>query len=950
MATPTAATLLERERELVEVDGALTAAARGHGQLVLVEAPAGLGKTSLLRAAAEAAAGAGFTCLRARATELERDFAYGCVRQLLEPAVASLSEDDRARLFEGAAVLSKPLFAPTGGPQSMPSGDGSFAMLHGLYWLLNNLADEGPVALLVDDLQWSDTESLRFLNYLAPRLDGLPLAVLAATRSGEKDTADVARLAAGPETTVLRPEPLTTEATATLCEQRLGAEVALEFSGACGEATGGNPFYLEALLREASEQGFSTDSGEVERVRGIGPAAVARAVLLRLSGRPAAATALVHAVAVLGDGASLAEAAELAGLAKEEAVDAADLLVALAILRPAADLEFAHPIIREAVHADIGPGERARAHARAVGILAASGAADERIAAQIAAAEPAGDAERVELLRRVAKDALLRGAPAAAFAWLDRALAEPPPSERRGVVLFELGSAALRAGRREAVDHLTGAVELIEEPGLNAKAVKQLAHALTQAGDADRAVKAIGSAVEVLERRDREQALLLEAELAFHAHHASLETRAPVARRLERHGDLAGDTPGERLVLASLACERARHAESATEAMAYLEDALAGWRSVGDLQLGMAGLLYDLTIGLLAADALDDADAILDKALADTRAQGSIPELAYATCWRGWVSLRRGDIGTAEADARTALELLTAHRLLGIRFALGLLIQALVEEGEPVAAERALRESGLGDEIPPSRASNYLLEARGLLRVAQGRADEGLDDLLEFGRRDERWGSANPLASRWRSGASLALALVGDNERADQMAEDDLERARRWGTARGIGIALRAGALAEGGPAGTARLREAAEVLRDSPARLEQARALTDLGAALRRANQRAEARPPLQEGLELAERCSARALAKRARTELRAAGGRSSDPESTGLQQLTASERRVAELAAQGHSNPQIAQALFVTRKTVETHLGHVYRKLDVAGRTGLPRALAEPHPQTGP
>jgi DNA-binding CsgD family transcriptional regulator len=150
-------------------------------------------------------------------------------------------------------------------------------------------------------------------------------------------------------------------------------------------------------------------------------------------------------------------------------------------------------------------------------------------------------------------------------------------------------------------------------------------------------------------------------------------------------------------------------------------------------------------------------------------------------------------------------------------------------------------------------------------------------------------------------------------------------------------------------PPGPARLREAAEVLRDSPARLEQARALTDLGAALRRANQRAEARPPLQEGLELAERCSARALAKRARTELRAAGGRSSDPESTGLQQLTASERRVAELAAQGHSNPQIAPALFVTRKTVETHLGHVYRKLDVAGRTGLPRALAEPHPHAG-
>jgi DNA-binding CsgD family transcriptional regulator len=930
----------------VEVDSALTEAERGRGRLVLVEAPAGLGKTSLLRAALEAAAAAGFTCLRARATELERDFAYGCVRQLLEPVVASLSEAEREPLFEGAAVLAKPLFTPTGGAQSMPSGNGSFAMLHGLYWLVNNLSDEGPVAMLVDDLQWSDTESLRFLNYLAPRLDGLPLAVLAAMRSGEKDKPDLARLAAGPEATVLRPEPLSTEATATLCEQKLGAGVAPEFSGACREVTGGNPFYLEALLREAGEQGFSAGSEEAGRVRDLGPAAVARAVVLRLSGRPQAATALVHAVAVLGDGASLSEAAELAGLAKDEAVVAADLLVALAILRPAEGLEFAHPIIREAVRADIGPRERASAHTRAAGILAAGGASDERVAAQIAAAEPAGDAERVELLRRVAADALRRGAPAAAFAWLERALAEPPPAELRGAVRFELGSSALRAGRHEAVDHLSEAIELIDDPVLHARAVKQLAHALTQSGSADQAVGAIESAIEALEPRDRERALLLEAELAFHAHHASLESRAPVVRRLERHGDLAGDTPGEQLVLASLACERARHTDSAGQALEHLEGALAGWRAAGELQLSMSGLLWDLTIGLLAADALDDAAAILGKALVDTRAQGSIPELAYATCWRGWVSLRRGDVGAAETDARTALELLTAHRLLGIRFALGLLIQALIEADEQTAAERALRESGLGDEIPPSRASNYLLEARGLLRLAQGRADEALDDLLEFGRRDERWGSANPLASRWRSSASLALALMGDGDRAVQMAAEDLERARRWGTARGIGVALRAGALVEGGPSSIERLREAADVLAGSPARLEQARALIELGAARRRANQRVDARPPLQEGVELAERCSARALAKRARTELRAAGGRSSDPESTGLQQLTASERRVAELAAEGHSNPQIAQALFVTRKTVETHLGHVYRKLDVAGRTGLPRALVEPHP----
>jgi predicted ATPase len=160
----TATTLLERERELSELGQLLSEAQRGRGQVVLVEAPAGLGKTSLLRAASEKAAETGFSCLRARASELERDFAYGCVRQLLEPAVARASEPECDRLFEGAAALSSPLFDRLGAQQGPPSGDRSFSMLHGLYWLANNLSDEGPVALSVDDLHWSDTESRGFVN------------------------------------------------------------------------------------------------------------------------------------------------------------------------------------------------------------------------------------------------------------------------------------------------------------------------------------------------------------------------------------------------------------------------------------------------------------------------------------------------------------------------------------------------------------------------------------------------------------------------------------------------------------------------------------------------------------------------------------------------------------------------------------------------------------------
>ena len=945
-----AATLLEREFELAALGRALTEAQRGRGQVVVIEAPAGIGKTSLLRAATETAAAAGFTCLRARASELEHDFAYGCVRQLLEPAVVRVSGPERDRLFDGAAALSTPLFAPHGVARSSPPADSSFSVLHGLYWLLDNLTAGGPVVLSIDDAQWADPESLRFLNYLAPRLDGLPLAVLASTRGAENVTTDLARLAAGPETEVLRPGPLSVAATITLCERTLGAVVAPEFAAACREATGGNPFFLEALLHEVSEQGLSPGAREAARVRGIGPAAVARAVLLRLSGAPAAAGALVRAAAVLGDGAGLAEAAGLAELPGDEVARAADLLVALAILQRVDPLQFAHPIVREAVYADIGPRARAQAHAHAARFLAATGAAEERIAAQIAEAEPLGDSGRVGLLRRVAADALARGAPAAAAAWLGRALAEPPSPEARGEVLLELGSAELRLAAPEAVDHLAAAVELILEPELLSTSVRLLANARTMSGDADAAVGALESVIEVVEPADRELALLLEAELVAHAQQAGREARAPAARRLERHRGLGGSTPGERLVLASLAFERARASESADDAAACIEQALAGGRLLGEQDLDVAGTFYLLMVGLAATEALELASACWDQAFADADRRGSIPALAFVLAHRGRVSMRRGAVARAETDARTALELLTAHDIpLGSDLALAVLIEALVEGDEVDAAELALRTHGPGEDIRPGMPSNPLLEARSLLRLAQGRTQEGADDLIEFGRRDALWGGANALASRWRSHASLALAALGDRPRALRMALDDLGRARRWGAATGIGVATRANALVDGGAPTVDRLREAADVLAGSPARLEHARALTDLGAALRRANRRAEARPVLQEGLDLAGRCGARAVAGRARAELGAAGGRSSDPAGTGVQRLTASERRVADLAAEGHSNPEIAQALFVTRKTVETHLGHIYRKLDISGRAELGRALADPESTAG-
>jgi DNA-binding CsgD family transcriptional regulator len=930
VATRTAsAGLLERDVELAALEDALAAAREGRGGIVVVDAPAGLGKTTLLKAAARSAADAGFNCLNARASELERDFAYGCVRQLLEPTVAGAG-DERDRLFGGAAALARPLFEPIEAARPASPLDNAFGVLHGLYWLVNNIAADSPVALVVDDLHWADVESLRFLSYMAPRLDGLPVAVLASARPGEGDTEELARLAAVPEATVLRPAPLSDAATLALCAERLGGEVAPEFAHACREATGGNPFFLEALLREAREQKFATDKRAAANVRRIGPASVARAVRLRLAGRGQAAGALVDAVAVIGDGARVGEAAGVAGVDETEAARIADLLVALAILKPADRLEFAHPIIREAIYGGIGPAERGRAHARAARILTERQASDERIAAQVAAAEPAGDPDRVDLLLRVASHALCRGAPTAAVAWLRRALAEPPLPDSRADVVFELGCAEQRLGDPGAAAHLIEAVDLISDPEWLTRAARRLALALTMSGDPNAALAALESALADVEQTDRESALILESEIHAHAQQADLGAREPAARRVQRHSDLRGDTPGERLVLAAQAFEQALKCESAGESVSHLEPALAGGLLLAEQELDAPGPFFHLILGLLAAEALDVADAALDQGLALARERGSIPGLAYVAFYRARVGLRRGDLARAETEARTAVELLEAHRIpFGLVSARALVVEALIGQGDLAEAERTLDPEAT--------------EAQTLLYLAQGRAREGYESAARFGPLFERWGLANPLSFRWRSHAAPALFALGDHEAARRLAAEDLDRARRWGAPGGLGLALRTVALlAEGGPSPDG-LGGAVEVLEGAPNRLEQARALTDLGAALRSDNRRADARKVLERAAGVASRCGARGLADRARDEIQAAGGRWSDPFGEGVAQLTASERRVAELAAAGQSNPEIAQTLFVTRKTVETHLGRVYRKLDIAGRGELAGALPD-------
>jgi DNA-binding CsgD family transcriptional regulator len=234
------------------------------------------------------------------------------------------------------------------------------------------------------------------------------------------------------------------------------------------------------------------------------------------------------------------------------------------------------------------------------------------------------------------------------------------------------------------------------------------------------------------------------------------------------------------------------------------------------------------------------------------------------------------------------------------------------------------------------------------VRIETGSPGRGVEELLQVGETVRLLPFDNPGTAPWRSWAAEGLRLLDRNDEARVLAADELALARRWGDPQIIGAALRVLGLVEGGRAGIGLLREAVEVLAGSQARLEHARALVDLGAALRRTNQRIEARERLREGVDLALRSGAFRLAGRANDEIAATGARPRKVLQTGLDALTTSERRVGQLAADGMTNKEIAQTLFVTIKTVEVHLSHAYRKLEISSRAQLQTALLTPAPNS--
>jgi DNA-binding CsgD family transcriptional regulator len=936
--------LLEREAEIAALDQALAAAVAGQGSVVAIEGPPGIGKSRLVASAVELARARDMYTLSVRATELERSYPYGIVRQTADSVTLDKSDEERSALFTGAAKLALPILDPASA-EEIDSPELMYQRLHGLYWVTANLAREQPLLITIDDAQWADEASMAAQRFLSLRIADLPMVLVLGVRTVEvgQIAVPLAELLADPATVSIRPGPLSAEGAQARIEALLGSSDPA-FAAACHHATGGNPFLLEQLVSEVRAEGIEPTEASAERVASLGPDTVRASVLLRLERLPSAGGPVARALAILGEhDVTVRDVATLAGVSEEDAAEALAELERAGLVSGSPHLRFTHPILRAAIEDDMPVVERSLAHEQAARMLADRDADPVAVAAHLLVCEPGqGDWARA-VLRRAARRAEALGDPSAAVRYLERAVTEHPDDGEVGEVLFELGLAAAHAGRADAAEHLERAAEARGPTRLRALHWTAVLHLV--AGRASQAADVLEGALADVHEESEAAKPLLETLIA-----AGLES-ASVRKRLDDlldHLVPPSGTPQtdfERFTLIALAFVAVVDKGDAARATELVHRALrieehGYYESVMRASVGRPMPAFVLSL----VDRLDESEAILDGLVRAGRDYGDRSAVGVFLAERSWIRLRAGNVEGAEADAAEALRIAReATRARGhAPVAAATAVLAGLERERPLDELEAVLTG-----LPPAGDSDTVVQddlslARSALLLASGDARGAADAALALDR-EFAWGCGCPSLLAWRSAAALALSQLGEDERALELAREELRLAEVLGAPRAVGIAQRTVALVGPADEREAALEAAVATLEGGIARLELARATCDLGAELRRRGERTAARDALRRAHTLATECGATRLANRARDELGRSGARLIREPATGVEALTPSEVRVAELAAEGLTNREVAQSLFVSEKTVETHLGRVYRKLDIKSRHALPGALAE-------
>lgn len=924
-------TLLERGAETASIEAALTQSFAGSGLVLMIEGPAGIGKSALLDLARDRAEREGALVLTARGGPVERELPFGVTRELFEPVIGLETNAGRRELLAGGARHAALVL----GSQGEGPGD-PLAPIQGLFWLVVRLAQDRPAVLIVDDAHWADVQTLRFLHYLARRVQDVPVLAVLGVRTGEADEPreiEAMRL----ESKLAHPQPLTAAAIGEIVRDVLGDRANPGLVNACTEVTAGNPFLLREVLRTAEQEAHGDDIAGA--IRKLGPESVARYALVRLARFGDDAVALAKSIAILGGSPQLRQAAALAALEPDAAARICDRLREAEVLAPGRPIQFVHPLVRMAIYREHSEEECSAAHRRAAEVLADAGSSAREVAPHLLACAPNGDPWVVAKLGEATWDAVASGAFDSARSYLERALREPPEDDVP--LLHALGRCMLPTDAVAAAEVMLDAAEKAQDR-TKVRLLRDAGLARFLAGDFPGATDCYEAVLNNLGDHEDEQRLIITA-----IHHLTAATgrgadpeRTRTLERVVARTD--SSTPGGSHIRQALAvdlCVQCARVGRVVDLASSFTD------EVWDFRTPIPTAACRL---LVWCGRWDESAERFGHYLGQADGLGSTIGVGYLSSLLAEALRAAGRLQESEARARLAVEIASASPATQTnpdREGKVNLISTLLAAGDLEAAAEVAETTDLSrGALDQFTGYPWPLEARGLLRLAQGDLEGAVDDLLLLGEGLENLGFLNPAISPWRQEAAPALTALERTGEARDLVEVAEERARSFGAAHSIGIVLRARAMTEPRQRQIRTLEESAICLEESGPPHELARTLVELGAALRRDGRRSDSREPLRRALELAHLAGARGTEARAREELAAAGSRPRSVFRTGVDSLTASELRSARLAAAGLSNLEIAQRLFITRKTVEKHLSNSYTKLEISSREELADALGEP------
>ena len=923
------ARLHERERLLSELSALLAPDSEPHLSAVLLEGRRGSGRTSVLDALNAAAGRRDWIVMRAAGSDLEAAARLSVVRELFE----SLGPTDHTSIASLWRVIEDEQDAPSNQP--VPT-----TLLRAVDDAFDEITTGHPLLVVLDDAQWADPGSVQVLCHLAHHRSGHPIRLLVASTGTGKISALIDRIALEPRAVSRTLLPLSPEGTRAMLAAVLGRPPSDAVVATSHELTGGVPGLLHALAVELGRDGAFAPPYDTTVLQTFAPAATVREVRVQLAPLDQLSRALLEALAVLGRQADALLVAEIAEIAPTAVSAAADALAELGLLRPERPLAFSVPVLRNAVYVSIDAARRSALHSRCAHLLEQREATVEEIARHLLVSDPTGDGWTVTILIGAAKLAAESGATDAARVYLRRALTELPHPAMRAELFLELARADATVGDRAALEDLRRARRA------GASAPTTIAAALDVLGSleddpiaTDILAEIEQVASELAEDQPRLRVHVAAAEAMLSRSTAALRGAAEAVRPLLGDADLVPDG-GDRVAAAVIGLSRCAngHGEASTAAT-LLRSALVGHDLADDNPLRLR-LWARATMALAQCGEPVEAERVARGAQEAVGRLGPIALAEFSTAL-AIAYFFQGELPAAEAECTRALALTRKLPWNGRPLAIAYRVATLTHQGRLAEAAAAIERCDAVDLMADTPERRVLLEQRARLLLAQGRPEDALGAVREVSASAVR--VDNPAVSPWRGIQASALAALGRTAEAERVARDEVMAARAVHSERAIGAALRSLARHLPPSAQLQTLREALGHLEASKARLEHAAALVDLGIALQAAGAPIRmAREALRAAADLALTCGATPLVTAAARALRATGARPRHLALTGVRALTPSELRTAALAAQGHTNAEIANTLCVNTKTVEGHLRSSYRKLSIRSRGQL-RALLD-------